>query len=99
MVQVLLDGNASPLIKSSDGSTAYSLALAAGRKLVAYMIAEASALHAIESENLPELLESLNNGAYVNIRNPAGWTPLIYATYVGNKEAVKVTNDAYLDYI
>ena len=91
MVEILLEGNASPLAVASDGtSTAYSQALASGRKLVAMMIAEAAALHSIESQNMASLLESLSNGAYVNIRNPAGWTPLIYATSIGNQEAVKV---------
>jgi hypothetical protein len=61
-VEVLLEGNASPLAVSVDGSTAYSLALSSGRKLVALMIAEAAVLHSIESQNLPSTLEYLQNG-------------------------------------
>mmetsp|Transcript_24892 Transcript_24892/g.34157 ORF Transcript_24892/g.34157 Transcript_24892/m.34157 type:complete len:292 (-) Transcript_24892:251-1126(-) len=97
MVEILLDGNASPLAVANDGSTAYSQAIASGRKLVAMMIAEAAALHSIEGQNMASLLESLANGAYVNIRNPAGWTPLIYATSIGNKEAVKAIIDMGAD--
>ena len=63
LVEVLLEGNASPLAVASDGSTAYSLALSSGRKLVAFLIAEAASLHSIESQNLNSLLESLQNGS------------------------------------
>eukprot|EP01036_Dinobryon_divergens_P022347 gene22347-30593_t len=97
LVEVLLEGNASPLAVSTDGSTAYSLALSSGRKLVALLIAEAAVLHSIESQNLTSVLENLQNGAYVNIRNVAGWTPLIYATSTGNKEAVKAIVDLGAD--
>ena len=61
-MEVLLDGNASPLAVSTDGSTAYSLALSSGRKLVALLIAEAAVLHSIESQNLTLVLENLQNG-------------------------------------
>jgi cytohesin len=88
MVEILLAANASPLPKSSDGITAYSAAEASGRRLVALMIAEATAIHAIETEDTESLLSSLADGAYVNIRNNVGWTPLIYAVVHGDAGAV-----------
>lgn len=89
MVDVLLSGNASPLVKTEDGATAYSMAMDSGRKLVALMIAEAAVLHAIGLEDIDSQLEYLRHGAYVNIRNVAGFTPLISATSVGNARAVQ----------
>ena len=45
-------------------------------------------LHGIESQNIPEVIKYLQEGAYVNIRNPAGWTPLMFAASKGDKDAV-----------
>jgi ankyrin repeat protein len=41
MVEILLKNNADPTIKNNNGSTAYDLAHSHGRKLVAYILAEA----------------------------------------------------------
>eukprot|EP00428_Durinskia_dybowskii_P064478 CAMPEP_0170385236 /NCGR_PEP_ID=MMETSP0117_2-20130122/16409_1 /TAXON_ID=400756 /ORGANISM="Durinskia baltica, Strain CSIRO CS-38" /LENGTH=275 /DNA_ID=CAMNT_0010641009 /DNA_START=72 /DNA_END=899 /DNA_ORIENTATION=+ len=87
MVELMVSANADPLLASNNGDTAHSLA--ANRHRVALVIAEASAIHAIERNDMDALLDSVENGAYVNIHNPAGWTPLIYATAMGNVEAVK----------
>jgi ankyrin repeat protein len=87
MVELMVGANASPLIKSASGETAHSLA--ANRHRVALVIAEASAIHAMAANDMPALLESIEHGAYVNIHNAAGWTPLIFATATGNEEAVK----------
>lgn len=88
MVELLLAGNASPLQAAADGATAYTIAVAAGRKLVALLVAEAAVLHGIESQNIQEVLKYLGEGAYVNIRNPSGWTPLMFAASKGDKDAV-----------
>ena len=83
----MVGANASPLIATESGETAFSLA--AKRHRVALVIAEASAVHAIQDNDVPALLKSIENGAYVNIHNQAGWTPLIFATSVGNIDAVQ----------
>lgn len=89
MVDILLAANASPLQTSNDGKTAFNYAMSAGRQLIALQIVEAAALHAMDSENSAELLLALKDGAYVNIRNAAGWTPLIFAASRGDVESVK----------
>lgn len=83
----MVAANANPLLVSANGDTAYSLA--AKRHRVALVIAEASAVHAMEMNDMPALMKSIENGAYVNIHNSAGWTPLIYAVSQGNVEAVQ----------
>jgi ankyrin repeat protein len=88
MVEALLAGNASPLQKALDGSDAYQSAVNAGRQLVALLIAEASAVHAIESDNTEALVTALTRGAYSNIRNGAGWTPMIYAVAKGDMQLI-----------
>jgi ankyrin repeat protein len=80
MVEVLLGANASPIQKDGTGRDAYQYAVDSGRQLVALIIAEASAIYSIEADNMEEVLKSLQRGAYVNIRNSAGWTPTIYAS-------------------
>lgn len=87
MVELMVGANANPLLAAANGDTAYSLA--AKRHRVALVIAEACAVHAIELNDMPALLKSIENGAYVNIHNAAGWTPLIYAVSQGNVEAVQ----------
>lgn len=88
-VEVLLNGNASPLQRAADGGDAYTHAEAAGRKVNALLIAEAASLHALNNDDLAAVVESINRGSYVNIRNQAGWTPLILAAARGNVDAVK----------
>lgn len=83
----MVGANADPLLVAKNGDTAHSLA--AKRHRVALVIAEASAIHAIESSNMPALLQAIEDGAYVNIHNAAGWTPLIFATAMGDLEAVQ----------
>lgn len=89
MVELLLAGNANPLQKDNAGNDAYISAVSAGRQLVALLVAESAAIHAIESENSDELLNALTHGAYVNIRNGAGWTPMMYAVAKGDVDLVK----------
>lgn len=83
----MVGANANPLLVAKNGDTAHSLA--AKRHRVALVIAEACAVHAIEHSDMPALLKSIENGAYVNIHNAAGWTPLIFAVSQGNVEAVQ----------
>jgi len=97
MVEILLAGNANPLQVDNDGRTAYDSATDAGRKIVALLIAEASVLHGIESANIDAILGNLEHGAYVNIRNGAGWTPLIFSSAMGNLDAVNKILDLGAD--
>ena len=60
LVDVLLSGNANPLIETPTGATAFSLA--GGRKRVAATIAEACVLYSIEYNNMSALLEAIANG-------------------------------------
>jgi ankyrin repeat protein len=87
MVELMVGANANPLLIAKNGDTAHSLA--AKRHRVALVIAEASATHAIEAGDMRALLQAVEDGAYVNIHNAAGWTPLIFATAMGDEEAVK----------
>lgn len=80
MVELLLRGNASPFQENNNGDTAYTLARDAGRPLIMNMIAEARVLHAIDMENAELALSAVRDGGYVNLRNGAGWTPLMLAT-------------------
>jgi ankyrin repeat protein len=89
MAEALLAANASPILVANDGTTAYSAAMSAGRPLVALMIAEAGAIRGVESDNLSVVMEHLRHGAYVNIRNSAGWTPLMLAVASGDLEATR----------
>ena len=83
----MVGANADPLLIASNGDTAHSLAV--NRHRVALVLAEASAIHAIENGDAQALQDSIEHGAYVNIHNAAGWTPLIFAAAMGNEDAVK----------
>lgn len=89
MVEILLAGNASPLQVDDDGNTAYTFAQKTGRKVVSSLLLEAHTLHGIQYNQLDQVLYSLREGGYVNIRNGAGWTPLIYATAMNDLNAVE----------
>lgn len=67
-----------------------SFTVHAGRKFLALLIAEESALYAIASGDVAAVLKSvIDQGAYVNIRNDVGYNPLIFATRDNNLEAVQ----------
>lgn len=89
MVELLLRGNASPLIKTSDGTTAFTMAKSSGRQVVALIIAEAAVLHAMASYQSDDVLDYLRKGAFIDIRNGAGYTPLIFAASTGNLTMVE----------
>lgn len=60
LVEVLLAANADPTIKSDKNETAYSMAVASGRQLVALIIAESSVirkLHAQDGEHSSLLID------------------------------------------
>eukprot|EP01038_Epipyxis_sp_PR26KG_P005808 gene5808-8014_t len=89
MITLLLDGNASPLIAAQNGMTAFSIAIDTGRKINAMLIAEASIIHGMQDGNSKAIVDNIKAGGYVNIRNVAGWNPLIYASSIGDLALVK----------
>lgn len=89
MVEVLLANNADPSITSVSGETAYSSAINSKRLINAAIILEASVIRAMVNDDPELVLESVRNGAYVNIRSSGGWNPLIYSSAHGNLAAVK----------
>jgi len=93
LVDVLLAGNANPLIETPSGDTAFSLS--GGRKRVAATLAEACVLFAMEENNMTALLSAISNGAYVNIHSRNGFTPLIFAVQQVNVEAVQTLVKRY----
>lgn len=88
MVELMLASNADPFIATADGTTAFSVAMESGRKLVALLIAEASVIRGIVSNDLNQIINNIHNGAFVNIIAGSGWTPLIAAAAAGNNGAV-----------
>lgn len=88
-VELLIRGNASPFQKNNEGATPFSLATEAGRPVVANMLAESRVIHAIAMENIDLAIDAIRDGAYVNLRNGAGWTALMLATAQNNVDAVK----------
>lgn len=88
-VEVLLAANASPLITANDGTTAFDRASKSGRQIIGLLIAEAAAQHGLDSENLEAVLQAVRNGAYVNIRNSVGFTPVIEAAALNQVDYVR----------
>jgi len=90
MVELLLRHNANPLAEDVNGTTAYDYAFNAGRKFLALLIAEQSTLYSIANADLAGVLKSvIDQGAYVNIRNDVGYTPLIFAAHENNLDAIQ----------
>jgi len=88
-VETLLANNASPLQKNAAGEDAWDTSRRANRQVISSLIAESATIHALNAEDLESVRESIRRGSFVNIRNAAGWTPLILATARGDLEAVK----------
>jgi len=90
MVELLLSHNANPLAEDNNGITAYNYAANAGRKFLALLIAEHSTLYSIANADLAGMQKSvIDQGAYVNIRNDVGYTPLIFAAHQNSLDAVQ----------
>jgi len=90
LVELLLDHNANPLAEDNNGTVAYDYAVNAGRKFLALLIAEQSTLYAIASSDMKSVLKTvIEQGAYVNIRNDVGFTPLLFAAHENDLDAVK----------
>jgi ankyrin repeat protein len=89
MVELLLAHNASPLQSAHDGRTPLTLAEQSGRPLLQYLLAEAAVVRGIDSGDTQEALDGIRAGGYVDMRNGAGWTPLMVAAALGELDAVR----------
>lgn len=89
MVEILLANNANPFQVSSSGQDAFTLAGNSNRKIIPLILAEGSAIYALNHADLDGVLIAIRYGAYPEIRNPTGWTPLMLASFRGSVEAVK----------
>jgi len=88
MVELLLESNADPSIVTSAGVSAYDVAVRSRRLVNAGIILEASAIRGMINEDPVLMMQSVRNGAYVNIRTTGGWNPLIFSCANGHLEAV-----------
>ena len=81
----MLENNADPTItRTSDGYTAYDIAIQSKRLINAAIILEASVIYGM-IHDIPELvISSIRKGAYVNVRSSGGWNSLHYATVKGD---------------
>ena len=86
MVELLLSNNADPSIATESGTTAYTIARDSKRLVNAHIILEAIAIRGIYNDDANLILNSIKEGAYVNIRTGGGWNPLIWASANGNAE-------------
>lgn len=89
MVEFLLAHNADPLYSTADGQSAFSLAQESNRQVITLLLAEASVLHGMVVYDLDAVITGVRNGAFVNLRNTAGWTPLIFSVSRGNIESAE----------
>jgi ankyrin repeat protein len=87
---MLLEADANPLYLTTSRKSAYDYAVKSGRKLIAFLIAEACVLQSMLQNDSIAVLLYLKEGAYINIRNIYGWTPLIY--FVSKNEKLTVEN-------
>lgn len=85
----MLASNANPYQLDVDGRDAYLYAKDSRRPIIEYIIAEGAALYGLNNADLVGVMESVKRGAFPEIRNAVGWTPLILAAYVGDAIAVK----------
>ena len=89
MVRILLDANANPLLANNRGFAAHSIAQFEGYKEVSRLIAERGVVAAMLAEDFVAMMVMLRDGASVNTKSSAGWTPLIAATASGNIDIVR----------
>lgn len=89
IAKLLLDHGADVFAKKVHGETAYEMA--AGHQEIAQMIKREMDLLPAATKGDDKLVkELLDKGAYVNVRDPEGRTPLTEAIWVNNIELVKL---------
>jgi ankyrin repeat protein len=96
IAKLLLDHGADIFAKKVHGETAYEMA--AGHQDIAQMIKrEMELLDAAGKGDVRVVKELLDEGAYVNVRDPDGRTPLTEAVWNNNGELVRVLIDRGAD--
>lgn len=88
MVELLIRSNADPTIAAAGGETAHSLAKESNRPVNAHIILEALVVRGIYNDDADLIVNSIREGAYVNVRTGGGWNPLIWASATGNSQVV-----------
>jgi len=92
IAKLLLNHGADVFAKKVHGETAYDLA--AGHQAIAQMIKrELDLLAAATRGDVKLVKELLDEGAYVNVRDPEGRTPLTEAIWSNNGELVRLLLD------
>ncbi len=92
IAKLLLQHGADPFAKKNDGQT--PLTMAAGHKDIAELIeAEIRLLEVAGQGDNAAVRELLDKGAYVNVRDPDGRTPLTEAVWNNKVDAVKLLLD------
>lgn len=81
---MLLDANANVLLANKDGFGAHSIAHFEGHRELSHLIATRGVLTTMVAQDFATMQFFIKDGASVNTRNTAGWTPLIAAISAGN---------------
>ncbi len=89
MLELLLESNANPAFVSENGDSAYTIARDSRRLINAALVAEACAIRGILDDDTDLVLQSIKDGAHVNLRTEAGWNPLIFASAGGHTSLVQ----------
>lgn len=88
IAETLIQNGADPTIVAEDESTAHSIAVSTGRKVVALLIAEGCVVHGIIADNPDAIGYGIEHGAFADVPTRSGWTALMYASANGNTELV-----------
>lgn len=89
IVNMLLEAGANPLIKNHQGLSAYDIAVDQGHLQLSTLLADISALYAMEARDLDALMHYVKLGVNSNLANKVGWTPLMVAALEGSVSATE----------
>lgn len=89
ITQILLDGNANPLIHSNDNYLAHSYADFSNYPNLSRQLANAALVRAILSTDYFTMFLVIEDGADVNVQTLQGATALIVAAHEGQTDVVR----------